>query len=60
MTATTLDPTTTSTTVESARTSRRRRPRPRPPEAPAWACENCTQTNTGRRRRCADCGTSRV
>ena len=40
------------------RTARRRRPRPRPPEALAWGCENCTQVNAGRRRRCADCGTS--
>ncbi len=49
--ATTLAPAAT-------RTARRRPPRPRPPEAPSWSCDNCTQVNAGRRRRCADCGTS--
>ena len=57
MTMTTLQPTYDHT---ADRTARRRRPRPRPPEAPAWTCENGTQTNAGRRRRCIDCGTSHL
>lgn len=51
MTAPALTP-----TIPSQR--RRRRPRPRPVETPAWSCDNCTQVNSGRRRRCVDCGTS--
>ena len=38
----------------------RRRLRPSRPVPPAWACENCDLHNEGRRRRCIDCGTSRL
>jgi hypothetical protein len=27
--------------------------------AGGWACENCSENNSLRRRRCRDCGTSR-
>lgn len=55
MTASTLGHATSTATLP---TQRRRRPRPRPPLMPPWTCENCTQDNPGRRRRCMDCGTS--
>ncbi|NIH68177.1 putative ATP-dependent serine protease [Modestobacter marinus] len=28
-------------------------------ERTLWTCENCRRKNTGARKRCADCGTTR-
>jgi len=30
------------------------------PARSAWQCDNCDAANEGRRRRCGDCGTSRL
>ena len=47
------------TTLAGLPAQRRRRPRRAVPPPPDWRCENCTEPNAGRRRRCGDCGTSR-
>lgn len=38
----------------------RRRRRPAPVVPLPWNCDNCAEPNEGRRRRCRDCGTTRV
>lgn len=49
---------TVTTSIPTIPTQRRVRRRAQPPQPPAWRCENCTQDNSGRRRRCMDCGTT--
>lgn len=60
MTTAIMTTTTPGTTTVLIPRQQRRRLRPGKPVPPPWLCENCDEHNEGRRRRCHDCGTTRL